>query len=623
MLKSTEMNIRAGITGGSRDEPEPGDDDQTLSRSMAAPAAIHVQFGRIMRQVALAMKACNADPTRVVGTALRAWVSSRYEGIPQCNLRTSKALSMHRALRPLVQLLEGGDLLSGAYWLSSAYAMLSSDKYRKSLAMYFTPPALTGRLLDDLEGIGIDYGTHRFCDPACGGAAFLAPIALRMKQTLRRRGLSSRKILAHVSKHVSGVDKDSVLCELSRYFLVMVLRDEILETGEVPEFRVEQGDSFKMFSGRLNSLDVIVSNPPFRKITSAETEKYRENCGEVLHFQPNLYALFMTLSVKLLRPGGICALVTPTSFLSGQYFTSLRTFLRANAHIRAVSVLSDRGGVFLGVELETSITVLEKPKKCSSPQPKTIISVITKDGSRVELGAATLPVGSVAWPIPRVAEDADLIQRAAQLTHRLVDFGYRARIGGYVWNRDSHKSYMTIEKVPRKRLNFVVPLLWSSDVDGRTQSIKFGRAKWRAEPRYVDMAIRTHPYIVRAPSIVMQRVTSNDQPQRLVAGVVSQGFLDKHFGFVGENHTVVLERIDGDALFSPKEMARLITCASAERLFRCISGSTNVSVFELNQLPLPNPIKLRELVDRGEELQAAAERLFRGIEAREFSMDHK
>lgn len=611
------MNVRAGTTGGSRHEPDPTDDDRTLSGSRAVPVPMHVQFNRIMREVALAMRACNADPARVVGTALRAWVSSQFEGIPECGLRTSRALSAHRALKSLVKFLEGDDLLSGAYWLSSAYALLLSDEYRKSLAMYFTPPALTSRLLDDLEAIGVDYGTHRFCDPACGGAAFLAPIALRMKQTLRSRGLSSRKILAHVSARVGGADKDPVLCELSRYFLLMALRDEILETGEVPEFRIEEGDSFHVFGDRLNSLDIIVSNPPFRKLKPSEKKKYRKTFSDVLHGQPNLYALFMALSVKLLRPGGICALVTPTSFLSGQYFTGLRTFLRANAHIRAVSVLSDRDGVFLGVEVETSITVLEKSKEGSSPQSKTTISVISKDGHRVELGAATLPVGAVAWPIPRIAEDADLIQRAAQLTHRLVDFGYRARIGGYVWNRDNHKSYMSIEKVPKKRLNTVVPLLWSSDVDGRAQSIKFGRAKWRAEPRYVDMASRTHPYIVRAPSIVMQRVTSNDQPQRLVAGVVSQGFVDKHYGFVGENHTVVLERMDGDALFSPKEMARLITCASAERLFRCISGSTNVSVFELNQLPLPNPAKLRELVDRGEELQTAAERLFRGTPRQE------
>ena len=605
------MNIREGIDSSSPHEPVPADTDRTLIRSRDSPVPVHVQFGRIMRQVALAMTACKADPGRVVGTALRAWVSSRFEGIPACSLKTSRTLSSHPSLQSFVAFLEDGDLLSGAYWLSSAYAMLSSDKYRKSLAMYFTPPALTNRLLDDLEDIGIDYGAHSFCDPACGGAAFLAPIALRMKQSLRKSGLSSRKILAHVSARVRGVDKDPVLCELSRYFLVMVLRDEILETGKVPEFQVEQGDAFQMFSDRLNSLDVIVSNPPFRKMTSSEAEKYRESVGEVLYAQPNLYALFMALSVKLLRPGGICALVTPTSFLSGQYFTSLRTFLLANAHIRAVSVLSDRGGVFLGVEVETSITVLEKPTEDSSPPSKTIISVISKDGRRAELGAATLPVGSVAWPVPRLADDADLIQRAAQLPHRLADYGYKARIGGYVWNRDSHKSYMSIEKVPKKRVGTVVPLLWSSDVEGRAQRIKFGKAKWREEPLYVDMGSRTHPYVVRSPSIVMQRVTSNDQPQRLVAGVVSQGFLDKHSGFVGENHTVVLERVDGHARFSPTEMARLITCSSAERLFRCISGSTNVSVFELNQLPLPNPTKLREMVDRGEELQAAAERLFR------------
>ena len=555
------------------------------------------------------MKDRNMDPELVVGTVLEDWTRSRYESLPRSGLRESAKLARDPSIRALTELLEEQDLLTGAYWLSSTYAVLSEESYRKSMAMYFTPPGLTLRLLDDLEGMGVDFAARTFCDPACGGAAFLAPIASRMRLVLKRRGVPPREILTRMTSQLSGVDKDRVLCELSRHFLLMVLYEDILAARATPAFQIEHGDSFQLLADRGGTLDVIVSNPPFRKMSAEEAGSYRGAVGEVLQGQPNIYGLFMAMSVKLLRPRGVCALVTPTSFLSGEYFGRLRGFLRDNSTIAAVSVLSDRDGVFLGVQQETAITVLEKPKAGTKPLPEAAISVVDREGVRVPLGSTRLPEGSLAWPIPRIETDAELIRRVSLLKHRIVDYGYRARIGGFVWNRDCHETYATLADVPKGRRARIVPLLWSSDIDAATGRIKFGRAKRRVEPRYVDMGCREHSYIVRSPCVLLQRVTSNDQPRRLVPAAITKSFLKKHKGFVGENHLVILERVDSHSPFSPHDMVSLMTCPAIERFFRCISGSTNVSVFELGQIPLPDPKSLLALVAQKVDLQAAAERL--------------
>ena len=61
--------------------------------------------------------------------------------------------------------------------------------------MFFTPASLTEGLLNDLSQQGVDFGSESFMDPACGGAAFLAPIALRMRATLSARGSTPLKVL--------------------------------------------------------------------------------------------------------------------------------------------------------------------------------------------------------------------------------------------------------------------------------------------------------------------------------------------------------------------------------------------------------------------------------------------
>ncbi|WP_431287624.1 hypothetical protein [Roseateles chitinivorans] len=72
--------------------------------------------------------------------------------------------------------------------------------------------------------------------------------------------------------------------------------------------------------------------------------------------------------------------------------------------------------------------------------------------------------------------------------------------------------------------------------------------------------------------------------------------MNEFSGFVAENHVVVLERVkqssDSESSISPETLLEVLRCEQVDRYFRCISGSTNVSVFELAQLPLPDPKKV-------------------------------
>jgi hypothetical protein len=107
---------------------------------------------------------------------------------------------------------------------------------------------------------------------------------------------------------------------------------------------------------------------------------------------------------------------------------------------------------------------------------------------------------------------------------------------------------------------------------------------------------------------LLQRVTSNEQPKRLVAAAVPEGILDKYGGFVGENHTVILEQVAPDPVLPPVQLAQLLATPTIYRYFRCISGAINVSSFELNQLCLPNPNRLKKFLAQGHDIAEAARR---------------
>lgn len=509
------------------------------------------------------------------------------------------------SVRTFVGFLERMSLLDSAYWLSTAYADLTSEDYRATLAMYFTPPPIANRLMDDLENAGARFEKDRFIDPAAGGAAFLALVASRMRDKLQGAGWSAAEILRHAESHLAGYDVEPTLCRLSAHFLRQVFYAEICETHREPRFTVTCADSLDATRRVHGTYDVVICNPPFRKLKTGEATKYAPVYSKVMQGQSNLYALFIDLTIKLTRRGGLVGLVTPTSFLSGQSFGAVRTHLLTNTRVCHIGVVSERERVYLDVQQETALTVLsiEPPRHKQLCTPD--VSVVDRIGHYVGIGRCPLPNSGSSWPLARETGDIALIRGASKSPFRLVDYGYSPVIGCFVWNRDTRPAFLTINQVPAGRRDKVVPLLWSSDIR-QSGMLRFDpNASAHGQHRYVDFDGLEHAAVRRRAGIILQRVTSVEQPLRLVGAVVSERFLRTYGGFVGENHVVILEWVNKDLGIAPQTLLKVLRSHAIDRYYRCISGSSNVSVFELQQLPLPDPSLLKQRLDRGEDVEQA------------------
>lgn len=576
---------------------------------MTSPTKLSIK--RRIRTLKLVIHQHGIGAETLVGTVLNIWCNITFPALPKPSLPFSKALSYHADVIEFVSVLRQMEFFEATYWLSSAYAMLAEENYRKKLAMFFTPVPLTEGLLDDLAEQGTNYASQTFMDPACGGAAFLAPIAQRMRLALSTQGIKPLNLLKHIEAHIHGTDLDKTLCELSKHFLCMVLHTEIQQTGYVPKFKIYQGNSLIELDTYLGTIDVVVCNPPYRKMKTDELKPLRSTYSDIIEAQPNLYCLFITLCVRLLRNGGRAALVTPTSFLSGQYFRRLRKFLIRNADIEHIGMVSDRLGVFIGVEQETALTVMrQRTEEDRTQQAQANVSVVSGTGQYKAVGECLLPDAGTAWPIPRSIEDVALVKTASLSRFRLSDYGYRARIGAYVWNRDKRPKFKSLQDARLAGANSAIPLLWSRDITTAGIIQLESPSVYKNKYRFVDIGNKPCTSVIKSPCVVMQRVTSNDQPRRLVAATVPPSVFATYGGFIGENHVVIIEQIIDKPTLSPTMLARLLSTNVVDRYFRCISGATNVSVFELNQLALPDPTALQSAMLNGSTLEEAVNRTY-------------
>ena len=184
--------------------------------------------------------------------------------------------------------------------------------FRTRLGAYYTPPALCERLLDMATDAGVDWRSARVLDPACGGGAFLAPVARRMVERLKDR--SVKAALSNIQSRLSGFELDPFAAWLSQVFLDVTLGELYGEPGTRLQSAVRVCDSLDQMPGG-EGFELVVGNPPYGRITLSP--RLREKFRRSLFGHANLYGVFTDLALRFSRPVGIIAFVTPTSFWPG------------------------------------------------------------------------------------------------------------------------------------------------------------------------------------------------------------------------------------------------------------------------------------------------------------------
>lgn len=507
------------------------------------------------------------------------------------------ALTTLETVKSFSDWLESSEILTSAFWLSSAYSLLVSNEKRKKSAMYFTPPELSKRMISNAGPL---LYKGKIIDSACGGAAFLAPAAKAIAEHMSSQGATSEQILQHIENNLFGVDKESFLCELSSNFLMMVLYQHIEIAGRYPKLNITCGNGLDAFSSMTGSFDVVLSNPPYRKLTKEETLPLLPKYQSVIIGQPNIYAIFIQHSTNLLKSGGKAILLTPMSYLSGRYFSGLRHSLVKSGKLHQLDLIHDKQGVFLGAEQDAVVTVWEKG---SGQDKQVLVNSLSLSGEIQSNGLLTLNSTDAPWAIPKASSDIELLSLFASKSHSLTTYGFQSRTGSIVVHRDTRMRFRKFKDGVKAKAKALRPLIWQHDI-GTDGQLKFMDGA-EAKDKYIDVIDPESPAIVKLPCVVLQRVTSSDQKRRLICAPVSIEFIKKFGGVVGENHVCFIEQINKKSEVDFILLSEILRTDVMDRLFRCISGSTNVSSYELNNLPFPDPAVIKAEIKKGSSMENA------------------
>lgn len=492
-----------------------------------------------------------------------------------------------------------------AYQIGLTYTYVLPASYRSAHGIYYTPPVLTERLIDMATQTGVHWSDCRVLDPACGGGAFLAPIAKHIIAQLP--GCSPRILLENIANRLRGYEIDPFGAWLAQIAVDTVLLPISGRTGRPAPNLVTVCDSLQKPTPR-NRFDLVIGNPPYAR--TRLSQDLREKFKRSLFGHANLYGVFTDVALRHARADGVIAFVTPTSFLAGEYFKNLRALLGSEAPPRHLDFVAARRHVFDDVLQETLLATYRRGGERAPVHVHEIHVASPRELKIDTLDRLDLPANpSLPWILPRNIEQVTTVQALQRCTHHLIDWGYKVSTGPLVWNRFK-------DQLHPRRAKGRLPLIWAEAV------LPDGRFEWRARKRnhepWFEIRSKDDWLISHRSCVLLQRTTAKEQHRRLIAAALPDSFIAQHGGVVVENHLNMLKPLDDAPQVPPEVLAAFLNSRAADQAFRCVSGSVAVSAYELEALPLPAPDalgRLRTLVSNGaarQDIEDECLRLYQG-----------
>lgn len=487
-------------------------------------------------------------------------------------------------IKDLVSLARSGDIAWKAYVVGHCYTCMLPAELRSETGAFHTPPVVAEHLIDTALSQGLDIHTIRVLDPAAGAGAFIIPLIGRV---IARSGHVAPELLVRsLSARIHGWELDPFAAWLANAFARMLVARKHGNKASGLADLVQTCDS--LFEDPQPTFDLVIANPPYGRIKL--DANLRAKFSRSLYGHANLYGLFTDLGIRALAPDGVLALVTPTSFLGGQYFTKLRALLATEVMPVSIEVFGNRTGIFESVLQETALTTYRSE---SSKEQRCAVSVLTLDDAGEIRGSGRLKIDELPddgspWILPRHSHEVALVDCLVKHEQRLADWGYRVKTGPLVWNR--HKAQLR-----NASSKLTVPIIWAESIrpDG---TFSYRHEKKNHAP-FIELGVKDEWLATGTPCILLQRTTSKEQSRRLLMALLPKSFLKAHNDRVAvENHVnMIIPTVDTPAV--PIEILHaFLRTQVVDAAYRCISGSVAVSAYELEALPLPKAMDLESFI---------------------------
>lgn len=464
---------------------------------------------------------------------------------------------------------------------------------RKKLGQFFTPPAVASYMAGLMK---YRQSSVRILDTGAGTGILTGALC---------ESILDNDIITNV--HIDLYENDEkvlpILRENMKLIQTKMEQNEKKVTYSIIEHNfILSNDDF--WNGREEKLeddlyDVIISNPPYKKIAKAEPESVVMD--SVVHGQPNIYFLFMAMSVKLLKPNGEMIFITPRSFTSGLYFRKFREYFLNTVRLTNVHLFNSRLDVFDGEKVLQEAIILRAIK--TKQVTDSILISTSQDLHTNESFIHKVPYQTVVDMdsynlfilIPTSLEEVELLTVINSWNYNLINLGFKLKTGPVV-------DFRALELIKKEPEANTVPLLWANHFNNNRISFPVAVSK---NPQYIINTVESKKILLDSKNyLLVKRLTSKEERRRVQCSLYfAEEFPIEKIGI--ENHLNYVTKLNGD--MNKEEMYGLFVLFNStfiDTYYRILNGSTQVNATEVNAIPLPSLNDIKKMGKRLMEMNS-------------------
>lgn len=423
-------------------------------------------------------------------------------------------------------------------------------------------------------------------DPGCGNVLLSAAFIERLVRSTEVKYIqlylyeNDSRIFPLMTKNISIIRE---FCNRNHVSLRVRIERKNFITSNLKTWQDENSEG---------KFQYIIANPPYKKISKNSEESSAMN--EVVYGQPNIYALFMAMSAKLLAAGGEMVFITPRSWTSGLYFKKIRNFLLCNCSLETIHLFKSRDKVF---EKETVLqeTMISKFKKSKDQSEQ--ICFCTSDDSSDYQNTYTITVNADYCIknnaeknyilLPSDSQDVELLSYMSKFRESVNTLGFQFKTGSIV-------EFRSKSKLRYCKSDSVIPLVQTCNLsDGL---LRFGVETDKAQ-YFESTGEKTQGYMKNFNTVFLKRFTTKEEYRRLQPAVNLVEMHPEIEAFTTENHVNYLVKKDNSEI-SPCEAVGFFVLLSSDiwdTYYRMLNGSTQVNAEELNLMPVPELEQIRRI----------------------------
>jgi len=486
-------------------------------------------------------------------------------------------------------------LVDYAERLSELYTKTYNSKIRKLKGQFFTPKQVSS-FMANLFNIQND--VIRLLDPGAGIGILSAAFCEQLFNVKKPIGLT-----------IDAYENDPKLLPLLKKVLELC-KIELESIGHNVEYNIYKQDFILHNEKYLRKSDLfwinnncilydfVISNPPYYKLNKDSPQSIV--MMELVSGQPNIYALFMALSAKMVKPDGQMIFITPRSFCSGLYYKRFIEWFLSNVQITNIHIFKSRREVFDYDKIlqENIIIKSKKVKKLNKLKRVTISTSENKNFTKIKKikvrysDIVSMKNGKVYIRIPTSSLDVDILKIVDKWKYTLKDLEMEISTGPVVPFRAEQYLLPKILKISKS-----VPLLWM-------HNMKDMKVVWPLKKNKKACAIQecddtTSLLLLVKDYVLVKRFSSKEQKRRLYAAVL----LESEFRYrtVGiENHVNYIHRPRGELSINEAfGIAALLNTSFIDNYFRSLNGNTQVNATDIRVMPFPT---IKELEKVGKKI---------------------